>query len=157
MKLLSKLNAKDIIGAKIGKKKEITEQLAKGDDVGFDVYGLVKKRDFVTTQYGDACRFHGQFEATNREDGETFRSGKMFLPAIASDMLEGAIDQMTEDQSELKFAFRIGLVESDKGSAGYEYTVEPLIDTTENDVISDMRAQFALPAPKKGAKKGDKS
>jgi len=149
MKLLSKLNPKDIVGAKLGKKKEITALLAKNVILGFQVFGLVKSKFTVTTQYGDSTGFKGTFEAVNLEDGEIFRSGKMFLPQIAADMLESAVDGMSEDQSELKFGFKIGLKPSDKGNTGYEFTVEPLIDTTENDPISDMRAQFALPAPKK--------
>tara|TARA_R110000772_G_scaffold39159_1_gene92216 strand:- start:626 stop:1084 length:459 start_codon:yes stop_codon:yes gene_type:complete len=152
MKLLSKINAKDVIGSKIGKKTEITKLIASGALLGFNVYGLVKSKYTVTTQYGDAIGFKGGFEAANFEDGEISRSGKMFLPAIAGDLLEQAVDSMTEDQTELKFGFKIGLKASEKGNTGYEFTVEPLIDTTENDPISDMRSEFALPAPKPAKK-----
>lgn len=153
MNLLSKISAKGVMGNVIGQKAVITAELAKGEKYGFRIVGLVKSTFSVVTQFGDSTGFKGTFEAVNIRTGEAFRAGKCFLPTIATDLLESAVDGMGEDQTELRFGFEIGLIPSDKGSTGYEFTVKPLIDTTENDPVAELRQQFLqIEAPKAAPK-----
>jgi len=126
------------------------------------IYGTVHKHETVTTTFGDSERFVGNVEAINIATGDTYRSGKMFVPSIVEELLAAAVDSV-EDGS-VEFALEIGAEHSEKGNMGYAYTVKPLRKMAEADSLAHLRAEVAdklaaLPAPEakpetsKGAKK----
>jgi len=144
MNILKKLNAKDILGGKIARPAEDDPE-----KILFDVYGLARRAEVVTTAFGDSMKFRGDFEAVNSETGEVFRSTVMYLPELAADMLANAIG---EGANAVEFGFRIGMKPSDS-PVGYEYTIKPLVETRDSDALESIRGSVkALAAPEPESK-----
>jgi hypothetical protein len=118
------------------------------------VYGLLTDSKPDHSDYGDYIRFSGNFEAVNMSNGEHFRSGRLILPGIAEGLLQGALEQ--EGVESVQFALEIGIKPS-KSPVGYDYTVKPLIETSENDPLADMRGKLSLPSPETVANNGESS
>lgn len=147
MKLLQKLSYKTVVG-KVN-RRELPED--KSDLLVMRVIGQASKSITVNTDFGASIGFIGNFEATNVITGEVFRSGKMFLPPVAANLLDGAV--AAANGGAVDFAFDIGVKEADN-QIGYEYTASPLIEAGANDPISILKANLiknapALPAPTK--------
>lgn len=159
MKLLGKMSVKSVFG-----KIKPTEK-AKDED-GDDIL-IVKERAIIrvvgiasgkregSSDFGDYIEFHGQFQATNLETGEVFRSGKLFLPDICTALIAPTL----ESANAVEFAFDLG-VKHATTPIGYEYTAEPLIETGEADQVSLLAGKItkALPNldPTAGADKSKK-
>ena len=114
------------------------------------IYGTANRHESVTTTFGDSTRFIGNFEAVNAENGQVYRSGKMFLPQIVEELLRDAVDAV--ENGSVEFALEIGAEHSEKGNMGYAYTVRPLRKMAESDALAHLRAEVAeklkaLPAP----------
>lgn len=144
-KILPKLSLK---GMKAQPAKNSVE-VNKPFDIA-TIYGIAQKAESVTTTFGDSTRFSGSFKGANLTTGETFRSGKVFLPGIVEEMLADAVADAPDGGVE--FAFVIGVEHSDKGSMGYAYTVRPLTKIKESDALAHLDSLVesslkALPAP----------
>lgn len=82
----------------------------------------------------------GKFEAYYPETGETYQSGKLFLPGGIQDVLEAAIAQLPDDpMASVDFAFRIFAVKA-ANNFGYTYEAQPLIDMSQNDGLNNLRS-----------------
>lgn len=110
----------------------------------FTIFGYAKSYEVKATTYGDSTRFDGDFKAVNKLTGETFRSSAAFLPGIAADMLQSALDN---SDGAVEFGFDVaiigvkGKVEGEVGK--YEYRVKPLTDASENDPLEALQARLA--------------
>jgi hypothetical protein len=113
------------------------------------------------------CALIGSFRGTNLATGQSFRSGKLFLPSGIQEVVEGAVRGLTAEGGNVKFAFRIASVKA-TNPIGYSYQATSLIPmTAEEDTLSDLIAilpgvsgykQIEAPAtesekPSKAAKK----
>jgi hypothetical protein len=117
------------------------------------VYGFLNGMETVKTTLGDSVRFSGEVEAANLLNGELFRSGKLFVPAVGEVALVNELGSMEEGEK-LKFGMEIA-IERNTGKGGgvkYKYSIKPLIEMKQDDELSKMR--MALPAP--GAKPSKK-
>ena len=145
MKAVSKITTKEIVGA----PKEI---VAAYEGVLYSIFGIVHRAEKKTTPYGDCLCFHGNFKAVDSK-GEVFVSGKAYVPTIVSDALEANLAQ--SEGKPVEFAVAIGkknIIKKD-GTDGYEYTVVPLIQPSENNPLDLLmeraqEAQKQLSAPK---------
>jgi hypothetical protein len=115
-------------------------------------YGEARDSKIGQTQFGDFLKFTGNFGAVNMETGERFRSGTLILPAIMENILDSAIK---ETEGAVQFAIEIGVKHSANGNTGYEYTVRPLLEPSENDPLLMLESKVgtlvklpALAAPK---------
>jgi hypothetical protein len=105
------------------------------------------------TQYGPYIDFRGQFEATNLETGEIHQGSRMIVPSIVEQELEAAFEG-SESDGVILAAFTVGVQPSERGSMGYEYTLE-VAGTTDAGEIEDPFVAIrenvakALPAPAK--------
>ncbi|MHB8071873.1 MAG: hypothetical protein ACYDHF_08015 [Candidatus Cryosericum sp.] len=123
------------------------------------IFGLARKAAPDSSQYGDFIRFRGSFKAINIETGETMQSGSLILPSTAQELLAGAF---SEETTEVKFGFQIGVKYDPKVATKYTYTVVSLTPAAQNDPLLALEAQIknelkALTAPKEetgGKKKG---
>lgn len=150
MEYLKKMSAATISAIPKGYK-----DMANGDIVGlFDVIGVAEGIETGTGSMGDWTAFEGTFQATKLADGKKYRSKKLFLPDTASGMLEDAVNGA--EGGKVEFAFRIGIrrvikknAQGDETGAGYEYTVEPLVEMDEAiDPLAALQSKLqALPAP----------
>lgn len=95
----------------------------------------------------------GSFRGVNLLTGEEFASGKMYLPAIAHDLIAG---QLSGENNAVQFAFDLGVKADKKSPVGYVHVAVPLVDQKrEGDPLAALEASLpapALPAPKKAAK-----
>lgn len=111
------------------------------------IYGVIRGKKLGQSNFGDFITFSGEFEGINLETGEVFRSGNMILPKMMESMLAGSFDEGAKDIS-IEFGVKIGVVPSDKGNTGYEYTISPLIETAPSDALLQLRnmAKKKVPA-----------
>ncbi len=135
VELLSKISVATVFG-KV-KKPEAPVGLVR-------VIGIANGVKTGQSQYGDWTAFTGDFKAFNLENGKEFRAGKVFLPAIAQNLIEGAL--ANADAESVQFAFDIGIKPADT-QAGYEYTVTPLVEARDNDPLAALEEKVGkLPA-----------
>lgn len=109
----------------------------------------------------------GSFEGINLQNGESFRSGKLFLPGGIQEVVESAVQEIaaaakagkqTDDLS-IVFGLEIASVRA-TNPIGYSYQAMNLIKTEKSDELSELRKAIssiptrgtvpALPAPAKG-------
>lgn len=115
------------------------------------VYGLADGSRFVADDKsvtGSYTFFTGTFEAVNLQDGEIYRSSKLFLPGGISEMFEKEVAKAKKDDpnAELQFAFEIR-AKRDTNPIGYSYEAQALRKIETNDPLAAIRgAMLALPA-----------
>jgi hypothetical protein len=132
--LTNKLSIKTIVG-KID-KKSLTEE---NQDLCM-IFGYA--REIFTGQhgtFGDYTGFKGAFQGINLKTSERFQAGKLFLPDMASNLLEGEL----ASGNEVEFAFNIGVKADESSSVGYSYTVTPLIKPDKSDPLLQLEAKFS--------------
>jgi len=135
--------------------KKITTKLVMGDRVTvvdvkdgpihlYGVIGICTGSKVGESQYGAWIGFTGQFEATRYKDGARFVAPIAFIPEPASSMMAGALDRAAKNNQEpsLQFAFIIGAKKS-TAAIGFEYTVEPVLQASQNDALQALRDQIA--------------
>lgn len=101
----------------------------------------------------------GNFYGKNLATGETFRSGKLFLPSGIHETVENAVKQLPESGGQVKFAMRFQSVKA-SNPIGYSYQAVNLMEMeAETDELGDLiavteNAAKQIEAPKAvGAKK----
>ena len=142
--IVSKLSVKKICG-KI-KKPE-------GKVMLMQVFGIATGTKSDESNFGPWTALLGQFRAVNLESGELFQSGVCFLPNTGLNLITPLLKKDGTDG--IEFALNIGVIPAEN-SVGYEYYVEPVIESQENDpleILSKKVNQAALPSPNKDAKK----
>lgn len=114
------------------------------------VYGIAKRIITGTTNFGDYIGFGGAFEAVNKDTGELFVAGKCFLPDVAANMLSG---EFAKDIESIRFAFNIDVKYREDLACKYEYVVNPLIKSAEDNPIALLRGEVdKTTAPEKTKK-----
>ena len=142
VQLPAKLSAKAVCG---NIKKTVVEalkagKLENGDTVKlFRIMGIARSVITGTGDNGDWVAFKGDFQAIRSTDGQVFRSGKCFLPASASDLIEGAAPAK---DNEISFAFEIGIEVDETANTLYVYTVNSPKPPEENDALKLLAESF---------------
>ena len=142
-----KLTTKIVMGKKIN-----GGDVEKGPVQLYSIIGVCTGYKTGESQYGGWVGFTGIFESTRFADGARFTAPVAFIPEPASSMMLSGIDRALKAGGEnadvsLRFAFIIGVKPSDK-AAGFEYTVEPVMQASQNDALAELRSLVAprLPA-----------
>ena len=141
MALVKKLSVKSVVG-------DVKKMVAAGDikksTPVMRAYGKATGIQTGTSDNGDWVAFKGEFKGINLLTGEEYGSGKLFMPDVASDLLEGML--VGEEVNGVEFGFDL-LVKPDASSAtGYVYEAEPLIKPAQDDTLSRLAADLpALP------------
>ena len=133
--------------------KKITTKLVMGDRVDasmvkegplqlYSIIGICHGNKVGESQYGAWVGFIGQFEALRIKDNARFLAPIAFLPEPASGMMLAALERAHAKQEEpnLQFAFIIGAKKSN-AAIGFEYTVEPILQASQNDAMAALRHQ----------------
>ena len=151
MALVKKISVKVVVG---NVKKMVASGEIKEKTAVMRVYGIASKIVTGTSDNGDWVAFLGQFKAINLLTGVDFTSGKLFLPGVASDLVEGAING--DGANAIEFGFDV-LVEPDESSAvGYIYQAESLIPPSDDDTLSKLEKTLTARLENKGAAKKGK-
>ena len=147
MNIINKMSAKTIVGQ--------VKKFVPKDDTPIDlftVYGIATGSKTGQSTFGEWSSITGNFRAVRTFDGEEFQGPNLFLPNMAQQMVLDALAQ--NGVTNVEIAFIVGIKANDS-EQGYEYTVKPLIETSENDPLAALAAKVskALPAPTKAAAK----
>lgn len=143
MKYLKKLSVKKVCG-----RPEFEKGSADGTEISLmQVFGQATGTKGGTSDYGDWECLLGSFEATNLENGDTFRAAQLFMPDVAHEPIAQAIKLATNGI--VDFAVEIIAVKDSESSVGYSYSMKPLVDAEESDPLKILRekAQKQLAAP----------
>jgi len=143
LNIVTKLSAKKVCG-KIAKPEKKTALM--------HVFGIATGIKTGESNFGPFTALTGAFRATRISDGEIFQSGLCFLPKMGTELIAPMLAK--EGVDGLEFAFIIGVVPAEN-AYGYEYYVEPMLESKENDpleLLAKRVSQAALPAPEKTAK-----
>ena len=144
-KLLRKLTTKEIVGGKVDVRK-----LPQDNSVTplCTVYGTAMDATVKASQFGDYVLFTGMFRAIPADSEDSFHAGKLILPAVAQDMLHGAV--MVNEGAAVEFAFKIGVRYDATSATSYVYVVESVFDHSESTAMAAIESKLGLlaaPAP----------
>ena len=92
--------------------------------------------------------FIGTFQGVNLASGQIYRSGVLFLPDVAGNLMLGQLKD--EKNRAIEFAFRIGVKRDESTATGYTYVADPLLPVNENDPVEMLAVKLgkkALPGP----------
>lgn len=106
-----------------------------------------------TTQFGESVFLTGLFFAQNRETGQMYKAGKVYLPKDATENLVSMFQQRDQADKYIRFQLSVRVVE-DSGNTGYTYVTEPVRTPESINREAELMSTFAaLPAPEKKALK----
>lgn len=128
------------------------EKLIKSKKLALmDLWGIASRTKGITTDYGSAVRFIGQFRAVNLDTGELFTSTRLYLPSALEEELQAAMS----GAESAEFGLRIFVI-YDKSNTGmpYYYDAESLVKPANTDALAALEekvlaARKVLPSPKK--------
>lgn len=106
------------------------------------VFGQCSRIKLGNTAFGETVEFQGTFEATDALTGEVYRSNRLFLPPVLTDMVRAQVVAEQGDSNNdvaVQFAFDIG-ADSANNAHGYQYTITPLTAPSKADPLEAMRA-----------------
>ncbi len=140
MALIKKISVKTVAG----NIKNMIAAQPEGEEKPIPVmrvYGVASRTATGESDNGSWTAFIGQFKAINLIDGTEHNSGKLFLPDVAGDLLEGAL--LASETNSVEFGFDIIAVPDDVSAPGYVYDAEPLIEPAKDDTF--FRLEKNLP------------
>ncbi len=135
MALIKKISVKTVAG---NIKKMIAAQ-PEGEEKPIPfmrVYGVATSVETGESDYGAWKAFIGQFKAINLLDGTEYNSGKLFLPNVAGDLLDGSLG--ASEINNVEFGFDLIAVPDSESTVGYVYEAEPLIEPAKDDTFSRL-------------------
>lgn len=90
--------------------------------------------------------FKGTFEGINMQTGETYRSGKLYLPKGISELVEAVIKNAEKNGKEqVSFAFEIRSVKA-TNPIGYSYEAVAIKRPEQEDELAELR-KLLMAAP----------
>lgn len=162
MKIVGKLSVKTVVGSvptkdatipKVENGNVVTDKdgaavmitVQRGIKQGLmRVYGQCDSIKLGNTTFGETVEFKGTFEAVNILTGEVYRSSRLFLPPVLTEMVRNEV--VAAGDNGVQFAFDIG-ADSANTPHGYQYTITPLSAPSQTDPLSQMKAALLANAP----------
>lgn len=117
------------------------------------VYGVARKASPGESPIGQYVRFSGSFRAVNSVTGETYQSGGLILPAIAQDLLAGALEG--DNVEDVNFGFSVAVHYDGDAIAKYVYEVESLLAPAADDPLERLGQALGVAAPALEAPKAE--
>ncbi|MFW9874962.1 MAG: hypothetical protein ACFFG0_17790 [Candidatus Thorarchaeota archaeon] len=100
-----------------------------------------------TSTYGDWVAIKGDFFAVNLQTGVGYRGTQLFLPPVASELVESVLADC--ESGTVDIAFDIFAFFSENSATQYEYSAKPIIESKEADpmhgLIGRVDEKLALP------------
>jgi hypothetical protein len=132
--MLRKLTIKNC-GWTVANIKDAVSAVDEGERV--DLLKVVGKTTAATSGQTPLGTFHqliGDFFAINTATGETFKASKCILPNFIAETLTAAL----EKSPAVEFALLIGAKNKPDSMTGYEFTVQPLIETKPSESVLSL-------------------
>lgn len=161
MQLLRKISARTVFGGKSAVLETVFKDKTKPQPL-YRVVGIcngtrhgqtiegedgtqrpAKQAPSPTDKMRDWQALLGNFEATNLQTGEVFRSGVCFLPSYVADIVAG---QLIGDTQSVKFAFDVYAVFDENSITSYQYQAMPLMAVSEDDPLKQLSGSLQPPA-----------
>lgn len=144
MKLLKKIAVAQVCAVDKNFFKNVIEETPV-----MRVLGLVRKHEIVTTTFGDAVKFIGEFHAFDltQDTPEDCVGPVCYLPQPVDGLLLAGLQ--ANPGATLEFAYDISVVPDPKTTVGYQYRVRSITETAESDPMQALlkrAAATALPA-----------
>lgn len=161
VQILRKLSMKALVGnvkSALVTVNEKNEKILAADGTVIPVakvIGIGNGTKSGESNYGPWTALLGQFIAeplAGENKGKSFRTGQLFLPDVALNLVIGAVENLAKGDS-VQFAFQINIIANSETGQGYEYSAELLMEPTANDPLellaknAGLAATPALPAP----------
>lgn len=143
--IVSKISMKILLG-KRPRAPEGTEPVYLAQMVG-----VATNIKTGTSNFGDWTALLGSFQATVMETGVTVRSGQMFLPDVALNLILPALKDA--NNKGVEFAFNIGVKADEASKTGYIYVAEPIFEASENDPLEMITKKLTKTEPVKRIEK----
>lgn len=145
MQIVSKIAIAKVIGKVPTELKDVTVIGADGQpktekkQMGIKqalmrVTGLATGSKKVNTAFGQSIGYTGQFQAISILTGEIYRGPQIYFPAMLADLLFNSVEKA---ENGVEFAFDIGVTPC-MNAHGYEYTVEHLMEMSEDDPLERL-------------------
>ena len=139
-KLISKMSVKALgCNPRVAASKEENDTTPVVLCTIFGMANAVKSGEDNTGKMWTALS--GQFEGVNLQsgNGETFQSGKLFLPSGIQEVIEAAVKELGESGGEsVAFALEIRAVRS-SNPIGYSYQAASLVPAKASDALATLR------------------
>lgn len=143
MQILKKISISTVNALPKGGFKGIAERI-----FAMRVLGQARTSEIVTSQYGDAVKFKGEFRAWG-QDGVESVSSVCYLPSPIDGLLSNALE--ISEGKPVEFAFDIFVLPDERSTTGYVYRVETLTEAAPSDPVARLASNLpalALPQPK---------
>ena len=142
---LAKVDVLELVKRNGGKEQALCDVLAFA--TSFEIGP--NKKDMTKSSY----RFNGQFEITNRINGESIVASSAFFPGPAESFIKGLLDGAEGGGVRLAFQVTVMADKSPDSITGYKYGMKLLTNKNDaNDPFKELRGQFP-PLAIEGAKK----
>jgi hypothetical protein len=109
------------------------------------LYGFAKSVEVITTAYGNADKFNGEFiaERSPNEHGEIIivMGPTCYLPSVVSGILAAAI--VGPNSQGVKFGFDVYAVPDSKSATGYIWKLQPLMEIKPSAGLLEFAKDFA--------------
>jgi len=158
-----------ITNVKIGCGKAAIQEAMReqeGPIHAYRVIGRCEGFEIVPTDNGESNKYIGQFEGINAITGEVFRSKALYLPPLASDILEDQLLNTNEKdptiteverqtkagkvrkgniytfKNQIEFGIDISATPAPTSATGYEWGAKPIIETKQEDPFKALKANI---------------
>ncbi len=148
MQYVTKLSVRSLGLDKVGIRK--LAEKAEGKTVPVARFFGIAENTGISDRgkFGESVFFEGQFEGVNLDTGEIVRSGRLFLPDVASSILEGMVVKGNEGlengaKCKVQFAFEINAQADLAAAVGYKFSASPLVEAKDApDPLANLRKQI---------------
>lgn len=129
--------------------RTIHKGLGEGESINIvEVAGVARGLKHGSSVHGDWTALMGSFVGqaiTGDNAGKRFRTGQLFLPDVAMNLLVAAVDNMDKGDTGVEFSFRIGITDDKTAATGYIYTCEFLREPEVNDPVDLLLSDLSKP------------
>lgn len=153
MQTIKVISIKSVFGKpqreKIDSKKDRLFSLDYGSKDIIQIIGVASGVFNKSTAIGDFIGLRGQFQATNLETGEVYRSPKCLIDNETTDQVVERLSML--DNVAVEFGYVVGMM-ANKVKPGYLFPTRTILEAHKNDPIAAIEAKI-----KGGAKVKTKS
>ena len=128
--------------------RKITSKALGIVEAGQEVYigGIAKGYEIKKSDFGDSLRFTGEFVASD-VNGEPLEALSLYLPRIAEEWLENAVDNATDEGTGVIFGIRVVTIEDKTTKTGYRYGFDVIKSSVKDNSDYLWNAIFSNEVP----------
>lgn len=141
-KIINKLSVKAVFGGKGPILDKVMGDKTKAHPI-VRFLGIATGMKTGEGDNGPWTGLTGQFKGINLDTGEEFRSGVLFMPNVAQDMVIGAL---MGDTKAVEFGFEVTAQYDEASATSYAFGASPLFESAESDPLKMLESKIAAQA-----------